>query len=491
MYNVFAFSSSSSWLRPGWVLAAAVLTGCASVSAPPQTPSTPNVTVASPAAAESGLQAGTPASQWWKAFGDQQLDTLVKEAMASNLDLRAQLAGVKAARALVVERSFDGLPSGGIQAGYGSRKLSGPDLDPSGTSDFRAPIQRLANADFVATWEIDLFGRVGTARGIGERGVDLAVADQHAAMALLQAEVVLRYVSLRAWQQQVLLLGTEEQTATELDRLIGQSIQRGLTDVREAAAASNRLAELRTLLVQAKVQARTEVAALAVLIGRSPLQIDQDVLLSGLAQAKAIPVTPDLRTVIAPAELLRRRPDVQRAEAVLRATLGQKVLADRAFLPSLGLNLSAGLNQSLGRLDFDNAQRFSFGGLLQWNPLDFGRFKARAEAMSAESERAHAQFEQTVLRALEDAEARLRGWQFARLAEYQAQRTERAIAQQHSVTVARVVAGLDGRAADLGSALEASRALRSVQQAAAQHAAAFAQVQLALMAWQPTPREAD
>lgn len=411
--------------------------------------------------------------------------------MANNLDLRAQLAGVKAARALVVERKFDGLPSGGIQAGYGSRKLSGPDLDPSGTTDFRSPIQRLANADVVATWEIDLFGRIGTARGIGERGVDLAVADHHAAIALLQAEVVFRYVSLREWQQQVKFLSTEEQTAAELENLISQSIQRGLTDMREAAVASTRLAEVRTLLMQAKIHVRTELAALAVLIGRSPLQIDQDVLLSKLANAKTIPVTPDLQMVVSPAELLRRRPDVQGAEAVLRATLGQKVLADRAFLPSLGLNLSAGLNQSPGSLNFDNSQRFSIGGLLQWNPLDFGRLKARAEATSAESERAHAQFEQTVLLALEDAEARLRGWQFARLAEDQALGTAQAIAQQHSITKARVVAGLDGRAAFLSSALEESRALRGVHQAAAQHATAYAQVQLALMAWQPKSQVTD
>jgi outer membrane protein TolC len=464
----------------------ATLAGCSSVNAPSQIAAMPHRELASPAAAEAGLQAGTPASNWWQAFGDPQLNRLVQEAMERNLDVQAQVAGVKAARGLLAERRFDGTPSGGTQVGYGSRRLSGPDLDPGGTSDFRTPIQRLANTDVVASWEIDLFGRIGTARAIAGRGIDMAQADLHAVTALLQGEVVRRYIALREWQQLGQMLASEVQVAVNLEWLLAQSIQRGLTDVRESAAARARVAELKMLLAQAQAQSRNEVAALAVLIARSPLQIDQDPLLVALTVAQSVPTAPELRTFVQAGELLARRPDVQRADAVLRATLGQKVLADRAFLPSLSLDFSAGLNQSTRRLDFDNAQRFFVGGILQWNPLDFGRLRARAAAASADGERAQAQFEQVVLRAIEDSEGRLRDWYVGRLAEEQATAAATAIERQRFVTDARVVAGLDAKAVGLSAALEASRAKRGALQAKAQHTLAYAQVQLALMAWQPS-----
>ena len=99
------------------VLAWAALTalaGCASVAPPSQVTATQHAQAPSLAAAEAGLRTGTPAASWWQAFADPQLDALVLQAMARNLDVRAQIASVKAARALLSERRFDGTPSGGV-----------------------------------------------------------------------------------------------------------------------------------------------------------------------------------------------------------------------------------------------------------------------------------------------------------------------------------------------------------------------------------------
>lgn len=461
------------------------LAGCASVAPVSSIPEATRDTPGSRAAAEIGLTVAErpqemSARAWWTAFDDRTLDALIERATSKNHDVRIAVASLRQARAVLGERRLDRLPSGGVDADYTRRRLAAPDIDPSGTTDAVGPVQRIAGIAAFASWEIDLFGRIGTSRAIAERQVDVALADRQAAIASLQADVVRNYLSLRAAQIALVALADEEASAELAHLLVRQRVDAGVDDPREAARSEARLAETRAEAARRKAEAEAHLTALSVLIGDSPLQPD-----AVLTHGGPMPEAPALQAIPAPAEALSRRPDVRRADAVLRATQGQKVLAERAFLPSLTIDLSGGLKQAPGLLSSDGAEAFTIAGLLRWNPLEFGRLRARARAADAADEGAVVSFEQTLLRALQDIEDSLQRWHAAARASRQADRASAAAQAAAEVTRARVAAGIENRIQGELAMLDASRAEREAIAAKAELGQAYAYLQLALAAWQP------
>ncbi|WP_417071305.1 TolC family protein [Niveibacterium terrae] len=437
----------------------------------------------SPAASDAGLRLGAPSREWWRELNDPQLDALVQRAMASNHDRLAALAAVREARVLAGAAERAGLPQGSLNAGAQSVRPSIAEADPYKQGLPRAPEQRLANIDQRVSWEIDLFGRIGTAAAVAEREADATEADAHACAALLQAEVVRRYVLLRLNQINARRLGSELALLRQRQSLLDARVQAGVTDRREAIAGLADLAGAEAEQAATGAAIERERAALAVLAGRSPTRSNPgwEALLAP-ADLPAVPVDAQLAQ---PDDLLANRPDVVRADALLRAAMGGTVLAERAHLPHLNLNLSAGLNAAFGSLGQVGALRYAVGPALQWDWLDGGRKRLRAEAARAGQERVWHQFEQTVLRALEDSENSLRDWIAAQAALRAAQEAESASRRTSGYTAARVAAGMEAPGAALDTRLAHSRQQRSLGVRQAEALQAFAQVQLSLAAWKP------
>lgn len=202
----------------------------------------------------------------------------------------------------------------------------------------------------------------------------------------------------------------------------------------------------------------------------------------------ALPIVPDDATLTVPADLLARRPDVARADALLRAGLGQKVLAERAYLPRLSLAATLGLQQTAGNLGQANALRYAAGPMLQWDWLDSGRRAAQTAAVQAGNERAWAQFEKTVLAALAEGESALRAWQAQWQAWQQAQAALQAADETLRYTSRREAHGLEPAVAVLAARQHRLTAAQQRLEQQAQTLAAYTQVQLALAAWQPQVR---
>ena len=106
-----------------------------------------------------------------------------------------------------------------------------------------------------------------------------------------------------------------------------------------------------------------------------------------------------------PADLLRRRPDVRRAERVLAAETARIGVAKGDLYPRLALNGTLGLaSEDIADLLKRSSNYFSFGPSLRWNIFDAGRIRELAEAQDARAEQAHLRWERTVLVALEECE---------------------------------------------------------------------------------------
>jgi outer membrane protein, multidrug efflux system len=144
---------------------------------------------------------------------------------------------------------------------------------------------------------------------------------------------------------------------------------------------------------------------LAVLCGLQPTALDAE-----LEAAKPLPGlgAVALSSIGAPADLLRRRPDVQAAEAQLAAAAAQVGVARSALFPTVTLGGTLGQNSStLGDLGKGASYVYNLGAQLTWNLLDFGRIRAQINAAGARNEAAMAAYEYTVLTALEETEGAL------------------------------------------------------------------------------------
>lgn len=469
------------------LVATALLAGCASV-APPSAlqQASQRHTVSgqpSPAAQDAQIKLGVPARNWWEALGDPRLNELVRLTMAQNHDLQAALAVVKEARAMVDFAQSNGLPQGRLEASARRMRPSLIEVDPYRLEQPRPPQLKLGTIAQGVSWELDLFGRVGTAKAIAERQLDAARADAHAATAMLQAEVVRQYVALRYYQQQARQLDDTRVLLTRKLSLMKAREQAGLADRREWLAVEADIAATEAERAQVQAAQKSLGLALAVLTGRSPLKTDA--AWEALLAEAELPAVPDSTRLAQPSDLLANRPDVARADAILRASLGNVVLAEREHLPRLSLNLLGGVNAPFGQLGRPEAVFHSVGAALQWDWLDAGRISAQAAAARAGSEQAWHSFEQTVLNALADSEQALRQWSASQATRDEAIKAEAAIHAVAAHTRVRVAAGMEPPNLEIDQSLGELRARRASLTARTEALNAFTNLQLALGAWQP------
>ncbi len=337
-------------------------------------------------------------ADWWKNFGDTNLDALMTQAVRSNLDLRIAEARVREARARRAVVAGGWWPSLSGSAAYSRNrwgKNSFPPI-PSGV-----PLDyNLYNAGFDAAWEMDLFG--GTRRAVEAANAEVGAAEysRRDVLVSLLAEVARNYLEARGFQQRLAIARQNIQVQTEILDLTRSRFQHGLSsdlDVQQAAALLNATeAQVPSL----KTGFQAAVHHLAVLLGQPP-----GTLLNEMAAEKPIPVTPPVVPVGLPSDLLERRPDIQRAERELAAATARIGVATADLFPKFSLTGVLGVESVSAGNWFDAASRYwTAGPTLQWNIFQAGRLRANIRVQTARQEQALETYQKTVLTALEEAE---------------------------------------------------------------------------------------
>lgn len=303
------------------------LAGCATFNPPAAPQPDPATLPAMHAPQPMGLD------RWWTAFDDPQLDALIDEALANNLDLRVAMRRLEEARAGYRLARAARFPSLDLAASATRNRASeiGPNPLPPGfapsTTGYRATLD--------LSWEIDLWGRVAAAaRGAAER-YRATQADTAGARASIAAQLARSWFQLRALDAELALVERILAGREQSLQLIGQRFGEGSTGRYELALArAERDAALAALppLRQARAQAESAIAALS---GRTPAQVFSPDIARGrpletLDITLAVPAGLD-------AELLARRPDVISAEAGLLASEWDLRAARAAFFPRISL----------------------------------------------------------------------------------------------------------------------------------------------------------
>jgi len=336
---------------------------------------------------------GRELADWWTLFQDPILTSLINRAVSSNLDLKLAEARIREARAA------KGVAAGGL----------GPALDASGSyqrsrssaaSGTGSSSADQYQAGFDAGWEIDIFG--GQRRNLEAADADLqaAVETRRDVLVTLTAEVARNYINLRSFQQQIVI--TQKNLAAQLHsaKLTRQRFEGGFVsglDVANAEAQSATTAAQIPLLESSVQQA---IYSLSVLLGEPPASLEAELSPTGI-----IPGAPPEVPAGVPSELLRRRPDIRRAEAQIHAATARIGVAAAELFPKFTIAGSAGYQSGEFSSWFDWANRFwFFGPSLSWRLFESGRIRAGVELQKALQEQEVITYRQTVLSALQEVE---------------------------------------------------------------------------------------
>jgi NodT family efflux transporter outer membrane factor (OMF) lipoprotein len=345
---------------------------------------------------------------WWRAFGDPILDRLEAAALAHNPDLRQAQARIREARSLREAAAGGQWPTVDARASVTREQqtLNGP-----------LPIREIPglprdltiyDAEFDASWELDLFGGVRRQVESAQAQAEAVQEQARDARVSVAAELARTYLTLRGAQREL-----------EARAKAVEALGRILDSVRTRAAAGD---AAQVEVEQAQAQYQDAAAALPGLRSQARVAaLGLGALLGGLPESEAaLADTPPAAPVLAPvpvgerADILRRRPDVRGAERQLAAATAQVGVAKAAWFPQLSLGAGAGYQAiKASELFTQPSQMLSVTPLISWRIFQGGTIKAEIHAAEARQEQAALGYEKAVLGALADAERALAAYRLA------------------------------------------------------------------------------
>ncbi len=349
------------------------------------------------AAAAPGLSPDPVIVEWWRQFGDPLLDRLIDRAIAGNRDVRTAAALLREARALHNLEEFDLIPTVTARAGY-ERDLASKAVLPNASRDNRST--GFWNAGFDAFWEIDLFGRIRRSNEAAEADVGAFEASRRDVLVTLLAEVARNYFEYRGTRLLLDVTRRNAQNQEESLRFVTARNDAGRGTELDVSRARAELQSTKALLPPLEADAQRAKNRLAVLLGEQP-----STFTIALPDAAALDKLPAMVAVGRPEDLLRRRPDIRRAERGLAASTARIGVETADLFPRLTFGGSFGTQAvTVPSLFQAGGAAYSFGPSLTWAFLDLGRVSARIRAADARADADLNRYEQTVLLALEETE---------------------------------------------------------------------------------------
>jgi multidrug efflux system outer membrane protein len=343
---------------------------------------------------DSSPRADASDPEFWHSFNDPEFSSLVQRSLDANNDLRAALAHFDSANALLREVKFDRYPTVTMGASVGRQK-------ESEIQTFGYPRNsRFFNPGINASWELDFFGRVRH-HVEAQRQQTLADASDLAAMQVtLVGEVASTYIDLRGRQELLRIARENVENEQETVQLVDAAYSAGRGTEFDTSRARALLETTTSRIPELLSAIALDEHRLAVLCGLPP-----EVLVSELEVAKPLPHLPQHIDPGTPADLVRRRPDVSASEERLHAATEQIGIATADLFPRVSFAGLLGFNEVHGDTPFDGVSPVNLAALnIDWSFLDTGRVRARIAAKRADGDDQLAQYQQSVLLALEDVE---------------------------------------------------------------------------------------
>ena len=269
-------------------------------------------------------------ASWWTKFNDPELSSLIERAVSGNLDLKKARARIREARARRGIARADLFPNFDA-AGSAKWSRSNKDTGTGKTSD-------LYSMSFDASWELDIFGGVRRSEEAAEADLQASQEGLRDVLVSLLAEVALNYLDVRTFQVRLSVAEANLQAQSQTCQLTQWRYEAGLSDELSVQQARYNLSNTRSQIPTLRAGLEEAINRIAVLLGKQPGEVHDE-----LEKPEPIPVTPLKAAVGVPADTLRRRPDVRRAERELAAQTARIGVATANLYPKISLSGSIGL----------------------------------------------------------------------------------------------------------------------------------------------------
>ena len=331
-------------------------------------------------------------AHWWRALNDEELSNLEERAVNGNLDLKKARSRIREARAL------RGISKAGLF----------PTLDASASAtNFRSSESsssfeenKLYSAGFDAGWELDVFGGVRRSVEAAQADLEATQEDLYDVLVSLLAEVALNYVEVRTFQTAMTVTESNITSQEETYELNRSRYQAGIINELAVQQSLYNLERTRSLIPALQTGQEAAKNRIAVLLGKKPGAVHGE-----LAERKPIPVPPVKVVVGVPAEAMRRRPDIRRAERNLAAQTARIGVATADLYPKFRLLGTMGLESvSTGNLFTAHSRTWSINSGVSWNIFQGGAIRQNIKVQSARQEQALIQYEYSILKAQEEVE---------------------------------------------------------------------------------------
>jgi multidrug efflux system outer membrane protein len=395
----------------------------------------PDVFRGSPAATSPDAQS-IAELKWFEVFKDEQLQELIRTALAQNYDLRDAVARVDAARANLGITQADQYPNFGAGADVVSLEASrqGQQTIPRGISR-----QRTFGTIFLSlfTFEIDIWGQLRRATEAARAELLAADWNRKTVITTLVSDVATAYFTLLDLDMELTIAENTLATREESLRLIKIQQQGGaatLLDVRQAEQLVYGAAEL---ILNAERQIEQTENQISLLLGRNPGRVARTRLLTEQQTPPEVPAG-------LPSSLLERRPDIQAAEQVLIAAHANIGVAKAAYFPHITLTGEFGFQSTALSNLFSGSRRiWSFVPQLTQPIFTAGRITSGVELAEARQRSALAQYEKAIQTGFRDVSDAL--VQYQRVREIRAQREllVRALQDRKRLAYLRYRGGVD------------------------------------------------
>lgn len=342
-------------------------------------------------------------STWWTVFNDPKLNNLMVLASRQNLTLRS--AGMRILQA----RAVRGIAAGNLfpqtQQAVGDftrRQLSQNVANPFHTTNFDQ-----WDAGFNLSWELDFWGRFRRGVESADAALDASIENYDDVLVILLSDVATSYVNIRTFQERLHLAQANVKSQENTQKVAQTRFDAKAISKLDLLQCRDNYSQSKALVQTLENGLRRENNALCILLGIPPHDLTHDPCVG----EGSMPAAPADVAVGIPAELLRRRPDIRRAERLVAAQSARIGIAESELYPHFAIN-GVLQWQSENMVNFFDAKSTAgiIGPVFTWNILNYGRLSNAVHGEEAKFNELVYIYQDTVLKAAGETENAIIGF---------------------------------------------------------------------------------
>lgn len=343
-------------------------------------------------------------AEWWNNFQDTELQSLIKRAIVSNLDVRIARTKLRESRATLRNtQTSNQIPTVNVDGSYNRSEISqeNPQIPKlSGATALIPSTYGVYQAYFDASYEVDIFG--GVRNQVKAARADAAASEEDLRNTLIStlAEVARDYIQLREYQEQLKVAKQNQGSQQDTLKITQVRNRAGLVSDLDVTNAAASVAATESSIPSLESKISQEIHAISVLLGENPAELQSE-----LSPNAKLPTQVSAVPVGLPSDLLRRRPDIREAERNVEAAAARVGVQTSKLFPSISLTAEYG-GQSGTAISLVNAAArfYSLGPTIQWGLLNYPALRSNIRVYKAKRDEQVLTYQKTVLTAFQDVE---------------------------------------------------------------------------------------